>query len=109
MFPCRGTACQVLRGSRDHSISVASSPRSHPFACAEAKAPPLDLEMHTGRPAVLVAWFECATCGRIEKPAHEFEYPADLAEGTQLFVWYPCERCGRQAKLHIRREIKPAH
>ena len=65
--------------------------------------------MDEGRPAVFVAWFECATRGRIEKPAYEFEYPKDLAEGAQLFVWYPCERCGRQAKLYMRREFKPAH
>jgi hypothetical protein len=65
--------------------------------------------MDEGRPATLLVRFECATCGRIDKPVHEFEYPADLAEGMQLFVWYPCERCGRQAKLHFRREFKPAH
>ena len=64
--------------------------------------------MDEGRSATMLVWFECAACGRIDKPAHEFNYPADLAEGTQLFVWYPCERCGRQAKLHFRREIKPA-
>jgi hypothetical protein len=43
------------------------------------------------------------------KAAHDFSYPADIAEGMQLFVWIWCERCGRQAKLHIRREMKPAH
>jgi hypothetical protein len=26
----------------------------------------------------------------------------------QLFVWIPCEQCGRQAKLHMRRESRPA-
>jgi hypothetical protein len=36
-------------------------------------------------------------------------YGADLAEGMELFVRLPCERCGRLAKLHMRREIKPAH
>jgi hypothetical protein len=65
--------------------------------------------MEEGRPATMLVWFECATCGRIDKPAHDFDYPKDLAEGMQLFVWYPCERCGRQAKLYMRREIKPAH
>jgi hypothetical protein len=62
-----------------------------------------------GRPAVLVAWIECQSCGRIEKPAHEFNYPEDMAEDASPFVWMPFERCGRQAKLHIRREIKPTH
>jgi hypothetical protein len=41
---------------------------------------------------VLVAWIECESCGRIEKPAHEFNYPADIAGGMQLFVWIPCEQ-----------------
>jgi hypothetical protein len=63
----------------------------------------------TGRPAFLNAWIECESCGRIDKPAHEFNYPEDMAEDASLFVWMPCERCGRQAKLNIRREIKPAH
>jgi hypothetical protein len=44
-----------------------------------------------------------------DKPAHEFNYPEDLAEDAHLFVWLPCERCERQAKLHLRREVKPAH
>ena len=26
----------------------------------------------------------------------------------QLFVWIPCEKCGRAAKLHLKRELKPA-
>jgi hypothetical protein len=39
----------------------------------------------------------------------ERRYSEDTAEDASLFVWMPCERCGRQAKLHIRREIKPAH
>jgi hypothetical protein len=65
--------------------------------------------MDEGRPATLHVWFECATCGRIDKPVHEFTFPADLAEGAQQFVWYPCERCGQRAKLYMRREFKPAH
>jgi len=65
--------------------------------------------MDPGRPATLIAWIECDSCGRIEKPAHEFNYPADIAEGMQLFVWIPCEQCGRMAKLHLQREIKPPH
>ncbi len=65
--------------------------------------------MDDGRPAVLIASIECATCGRIEKPAYEFNYPADLATDIRLWVWITCEKCGRQAKLHIRRELKPAH
>jgi len=32
--------------------------------------------MYAGRPATLLVWFECATCGRIDKPVHEFPYPA---------------------------------
>lgn len=62
-----------------------------------------------GRPAVLIAWIECAACGRIDKAAHDFNYPADMAEGMQLFVRISCEQCGRPAKLHMQREIKPAH
>ena len=46
---------------------------------------------------------------RIEKPAYEFNYPAELAADTHLWLWITCEKCGRQAKLHIRRELKPAH
>jgi hypothetical protein len=65
--------------------------------------------MDAGRPATLLAWIDCESCGRIDKPAHEFNYPEDLAEDAQLFVWLPCERCGRQAKLHLRREVKLAH
>lgn len=42
-------------------------------------------------------------------PAHEFNYPDDVAQGMQLFAWIPCERCGRPAKLHLKREVKPAH
>jgi len=63
----------------------------------------------TGRPAFLNAWIECESCGRIDKPAHEFNYPEDMAEDASLFVWMPCERCGGKAKLHMRREVKPAH
>jgi hypothetical protein len=48
--------------------------------------------MDPGRPATLVAWIECESCGRIDKPAHEFNYPDDMATDTQLFVWLPCER-----------------
>jgi hypothetical protein len=65
--------------------------------------------MHTGRPAALIARIECESCGRIDKPAREFNYPEDMAEGASLFVWLPCELCERQAKLHLRREIKPTH
>lgn len=66
-------------------------------------------QMDDGRPVVLIAWIECESCGRIDKPAHEFDYPADVAEGMQLFLWIPCEQCGRPAKLHLKREVKPAH
>lgn len=66
-------------------------------------------QMDDGRPVVLIAWIECKSCGRIDKPAHEFDYPADVAQGTQLFVWIPCERCRLPAKLHLKREVKPAH
>jgi hypothetical protein len=62
-----------------------------------------------GRPPVLIAWIECESCGRIDKAAHDFNYPADIAAGMQPFVWIPCERCGRQAKLHLQRELKPSH
>lgn len=62
-----------------------------------------------GRPVVLIAWIECASCGRIDKAAHDFNYPADIAGEMEFFVWMPCEHCGRQAKLHFRRELKPAH
>lgn len=65
--------------------------------------------MDNGRPATLAAWVECSACGRIDKSSHDFNYPADLAEGMQLFVWISCERCGRDAKLHFRRELKSAH
>jgi hypothetical protein len=40
-----------------------------------------------GRPAVLIAWIECESCGRIDKAAHDVNYPAHMAEGMQLFVW----------------------
>jgi len=63
--------------------------------------------MDAGRPAVLIAWIECEVCGRIDKPAHDFNYPADMATDTELWVWIPCERCGRKAKLHLKRELKP--
>ena len=63
--------------------------------------------MNSGRPATLFIWLECETCGRIEKSAHEFNYPADMAEDMQLFMSMPCDRCGRPAKLHMKREIKP--
>jgi hypothetical protein len=53
-----------------------------------------------GRPVVLIAWIECKFCGRIDKAAHDFNYPADMASDMELFVWLPCERCGRLAKLH---------
>ena len=43
------------------------------------------------------------------KAVHDFNYPADMAEGMELFVWISCERSGRQAKLHFRRELRPAH
>lgn len=65
--------------------------------------------MDGGRPVVLTLWIECPVCGRIDKPAHEFSYPEDMAEGMELFVCIPCEQCGRMAKLHLRREVKPAH
>ena len=60
-----------------------------------------------GRPAILIAWIECESCGRIDKAAHDFNYPADMASDMALFVWLPCEQCGRLAKLHMRRELKP--
>jgi hypothetical protein len=44
-----------------------------------------------GRPATLVAWIECASCGRIEKAAHEFNYPAGMTDEMELFVWLSCE------------------
>jgi len=58
--------------------------------------------MNSGRPATLFIWLECESRGRIEKSAHEFNYPADMAEDMQLFMSMP-----RQAKLHMKREIKP--
>jgi hypothetical protein len=65
--------------------------------------------MEAGRPSTIVAWIECESCGRIEKAAHDFHYPADVATDAELWVWFACEQCGRQAKLYFRREIKPAH
>ncbi len=65
--------------------------------------------MDAGRPAVLVAWVECEVCGRIDEPAYEFSFPDDLAEDEHLWVWVACQRCGRDAKLHMRREVKPAN
>jgi hypothetical protein len=59
-----------------------------------------------GRAVGLIARIECEPCGRIDKSAHEFNYPADIAGGMRLFVWIPCEQCGPPAKLHIRRELK---
>ena len=52
-----------------------------------------------GRPAILISWIECESCGHIEKAAQEFNYPADTAaDDEHLTVWLPCERCGRRAK-----------
>jgi hypothetical protein len=62
--------------------------------------------MEKGRAATLLVWLECATCGRIDKAARGFTYPADLAEDVQLFVWQPCDRCGNMAKLHMKRTLK---
>jgi len=28
----------------------------------------------------LTAWIECESCGRIDKPAHDFAYPVDMTE-----------------------------
>lgn len=43
--------------------------------------------MDAGRPATLLAWIECELCGRIDKPAHEFNHPEDLAEdGVELLA-----------------------
>lgn len=56
---------------------------------------------NTGRPAKFTAWAQCESCGRIDKPPHDFNYPADMTEDMQLFAWLPCERCGRLAKLHF--------
>lgn len=50
-----------------------------------------------GRPATLIVWIECKSCGRIDKAAHEFNYPDDMAEDEHLWLWLPYERCGRQA------------
>jgi hypothetical protein len=61
------------------------------------------------RPAVLIAWIECSACGRIDKAAHDFNYPADMTAEMELFVRMPCEQCGRMAKLHMKRAVKPAH
>jgi len=44
---------------------------------------------------------------RIDKAAHDFNHPADMASDMDLFVWMPCDQCGRQAKLHMKRELKP--
>lgn len=60
-----------------------------------------------GRPVVLIAWIDCSACGRIEKPAHEFNYPADMAEEMALSVWIPCEQCGVPAKLRLKWELQP--
>lgn len=65
--------------------------------------------MDDGRPATLIAWIECNSCGRFGKATHDFHYPADMASDMEFFVLTPCERCGRQAKLHFRRELKRAH
>jgi hypothetical protein len=58
---------------------------------------------------MLLVWVECSSCVRIDKLSNEFNYPADLADGMQLFVWQPCDQCGRPAKLQMRREIELAH
>ena len=46
-----------------------------------------------GRPTVLIAWIECESCGRIDKAAHDFNYPADMAAGIELFAWVPWRSC----------------
>lgn len=61
------------------------------------------MRMEDGCPAMLIAWVECSVYGRIDQAAHEFNYPADMADCMELFEWLPCEQCGRQAKLHFRR------
>ena len=45
---------------------------------------------------------------QMEKAAQDFNLD-DVATDMELWVWFPCERCGRGAKLHFRRELKPAH
>jgi hypothetical protein len=83
-------------------LRAADVPRS-PVAAPE----PTVVVMDDGRPAVLIAWIECEVCGRIDKSPHEFNYPADMAADTHLWVRLPCEQCRRQAKLHLKRELKP--
>jgi hypothetical protein len=64
--------------------------------------------MDAGRRTVLIAWIECDECGRIDKAAHDFSYPADNGlEEIELFVWIPWARCGRHARLQMRRDLKP--
>ena len=43
----------------------------------------VDFEAHGGSPATLLAWVECESCGRIDKPDHEFDYPGDSGGGRR--------------------------
>ena len=61
-----------------------------------------------GRPAALIALIECETCGQIQKASHDFSYPADTFEELRVVIRVSCEKCGGQAKLHLKRELKPA-
>jgi hypothetical protein len=45
---------------------------------------------------------------------HSLAAPLESSKCTpaaqqQLVAWFECATCGRQAKLHFRRDIKPAH
>lgn len=56
---------------------------------AGARRPTVAAMDEAGRPATLVAWLECASCGRT--------YPADMTDDMELFVWLAfsvdCRRC----------------
>jgi len=81
----------LLLGGADMSTAKASGTPERPVVTAEI------------RPEILRGM-----AGRIDQPDYEFN-PDDMAEGQHLVAWIPCEQCGRRAKLHMKRETKPAN
>lgn len=55
--------------------------------------------MDEGRPEMLLVWLECSSRGQIDKGAHEFNFPADVAEDMELLVWQDRDQCGRHVNI----------
>jgi hypothetical protein len=46
------------------------------------------------RPAVVIAWVECKSCGRIEKAAQDFNLPDDVASDMDCGCGFPANGAG---------------